>query len=75
MRIILENNRQKENVFRPNAFINPNINPIQKGEVYQRLYQDSKNKEKNSSIQRQESVETIKNNSITKSKRFKGNSI
>lgn len=34
MRIILENNRQKENVFRPNAFLNPNINPNQKGEVY-----------------------------------------
>lgn len=58
MRIILENNRQKENTFRPNALLNrekPGTTP-NSSEVYERLYQDSKNKDKKDAVSRQESV-------------------
>jgi hypothetical protein len=39
--------------------------------VYDRLYEDSKNKDK-FALHQQESTDTLRTNSITKTKRFKG---
>jgi hypothetical protein len=74
MRIILENSRQKENIFRPNALLQRERKEHQSStEVYERLYQDSKHKEQQSQqMSRQESNETLRNTSITSSKRFRG---
>ena len=54
MRILLEQTRQKENVFRPNAMLNREKrgNPQENEQVYERLYQDSKNKDKNAQLSR-----------------------
>lgn len=75
MRLIIQANKDKENTFRPNAFIGKakqKVNGQDSDKVYERLYQDSKNKDKRSVNQRLDSVETVVANSITKSNRFKG---
>jgi hypothetical protein len=48
MRAILEANKQRENIFRPNAMLNRNHRPEDVEKVHERLYEDSKNKEKQS---------------------------
>jgi hypothetical protein len=72
MRAMIEANKVKENIFRPNAMLHRNhkIEDIQN--IHTRLYEESKNKEKEELTQRQESTATLKSDSITKSKRFKG---
>lgn len=68
---MLEANKIKENIFRPNAMLNRNHRPEDIEKVHQRLYEDSKNKDKQTETSRQENS-VSKPSSITKSQRFKG---
>ena len=52
MRAILEANKVKENIFRPNAMLNRNHKPEDVEKVHERLYEDSKNKDKASDTSR-----------------------
>jgi hypothetical protein len=72
MRAIIEATKVRDNIFRPNAILNRNHTPQDVERVHQRLYEDSKNKDKNSQISKQEHSATQKDSSVTKSKRFKG---
>lgn len=75
MRSLIQASKDKENTFRPNAFLGKEKQPVNSQDVdkvYQRLYQDSKNKDKSNLNQRQDSAETLRTNSITKSRRFRG---
>lgn len=69
MRAIIQANKAKQNIFRPNALLHPNHKPEDVQKVHERLYGESKNKD--GSTLRKDSCEQ-KNTSMTKSNRFKG---